>query len=190
MKDKQAARQAAIEDAVTKLLRTMDIDLRAEPYRETPRRVAKMILELLSGMNKKNEPKLTLFKNEGYKDILILRDIPFYSLCAHHMLPMFGHVSIAYIPGTKIVGLSKFPRVVKYFASRLQVQEDLTRELADFLHKRLRALGVFVIIKARHLCLEMRGAGTHDVETVSSAIRGIFETRASTKEEALKLLMS
>jgi GTP cyclohydrolase I len=85
MKEKQAARQAAIEDAVTKLLRTMDIDLRAEPYRETPRRVATMILELVSGMDKKNEPKLTLFKNEGYKDILILGDIPFYSLCAHQM---------------------------------------------------------------------------------------------------------
>jgi GTP cyclohydrolase I len=101
---------------------------------------------------------------------------------------MFGHVSIAYIPGKKIVGLSKLPRIVKYFSARLQVQEDFTRELADYLQKKLEAEGVFVIVRARHLCMEMRGAKTHDVETVSSAVRGVFEVRASTKEEALRLM--
>jgi GTP cyclohydrolase I len=190
MKETEDARQIAIEDAVKKILRAMDIDLHADPYRDTPRRVARMILELMSGMDEKNEPKLTLFKNEGYRDILMLKKIPFYSLCAHHMLPMFGHVSVAYIPGAKIVGLSKIPRIVKYFASRLQLQEDFTRELADFLYKKLSAMGVLVLVEARHLCLEMRGAKTHDIETFSSAVRGIFETRTSTKDEALRLLTS
>ena len=190
MKVKEEARRAAIEDAMRTVLKTLGVDLNSDPYRDTPKRVATMTLELLSGMDGKNEPKLTLFKNTGYKDILILKKIPFYSLCAHHLLPMFGDVSIAYIPGTKIVGLSKLPRIVKYFASRLQVQEDFTRELADFLYKKLKAMGVLVVVKARHLCLEMRGARANNVETVSSAVRGVFESSAPTREEALRLLTS
>jgi GTP cyclohydrolase I len=188
MNSKEKARQDAIEDSIRTILRTLGVDLDSETYRETPTRVATMASELLSGMNKENEPKLTLFKNTGYRDILILKKIPFYSICAHHLLPMFGEVSIAYIPGAKIVGLSKFPRIVKYFASRLQVQEDFTRELADFLQKELKAMGVLVVVKARHLCLEMRGAKAGNVETVSSAIRGVFETSVPTREEALRLL--
>jgi GTP cyclohydrolase I len=188
MNTKERALRGAIEDGVRTVLGILGVDLDSEMYRETPTRVATMALEFLSGMDKENEPKLTLFKNTGYRDILILKRIPFYSICAHHLLPMFGEVSIAYIPGTKIVGLSKLARVVKYFASRLQVQEDFTRELADFLQKKLEAMGVFVIVKARHLCLEMRGARAGNVETVSSAIRGIFETSVPTREEALRLL--
>lgn len=190
MKAKEEVRKVEIENTVEEILETLGVDLDSEPFKDTPRRVATMALELLSGMDKKNEPKLTLFKNTGYRDILILKKIPFYSLCAHHLLPMFRHVSTAYIPGIKIVGLSKLPRIVKYFASRLQVQEDFTRELADFLYKKLSAMGVLVVVGARHLCMEMRGVRTSEVETVSSAVRGIFETRASTKEEALRLLMS
>lgn len=181
-------RQAAIEDHVRDILKILHVDLDAQQFRGTPTRIARMTFELLAGMDKKNEPKLTLFENTGYRDILILKDIPFHSLCAHHLLPMFGHVSIAYIPGKKIVGLSKLPRVVAFFSARLQVQEELTKELADYLHKKLGARGVFVIVKARHLCMEMRGAKTHDVDTVSSAVRGIFDTHASTKAEALRLM--
>ena len=103
-------------------------------------------------------------------------------------MPMFGHVSVAYIPGRKMVGLSKLPRVVKFFSARLQVQEDFAKELADYLHRKLGAKGVFVVVKARHLCMEMRGAKTHDAETVSSAVHGVFDTRASTKAEALRLM--
>jgi GTP cyclohydrolase I len=190
MKTKDRARQTAIEDTVRNILGILEVDRDSETYRDTPTRVATMALELLSGMDKENEPKLTLFKNTGYRDILILKKIPFYSICAHHLLPMFGDVSIAYIPGTRIVGLSKLPRIVKYFASRLQVQEDFTRELADFLHRKLKAMGVLVVVKARHLCLEMRGARTGNVETVSSAVRGLFETSVPTREEALRLLTS
>jgi len=190
MKTKEEDIRARIEGAVRTILECLKVDLNSETYKGTPARVATMALELLAGMDKANEPKLTLFENTGYRDILMLKKIPFYSICAHHMLPMFGEVSIAYIPGSKIVGLSKLPRVVKYFSSRLQVQEDFTKELADFLYKRLKAMGVLVVVKARHLCLEMRGARAGNVETVSSAIRGIFETSVPTKEEALRLLTS
>jgi GTP cyclohydrolase I len=188
MKSEVDRRQAAIEEHAREALRILGVDLKAEQFRDTPARIARMAFELLAGMDKSNEPELTLFENTGYRDILMVKDIPFYSLCAHHLLPMFGHVSIAYIPGKKIVGLSKLPRIVKFFSARLQVQEDFTRELADYLQEKLEALGVFVIVKARHLCMEMRGAKTHDVETLSSAVRGVFETRATTKEEALRLM--
>ena len=157
-------------------------------YRNTPRRVAMMYIEIFAGLDEKNEPKLTLFDNPGYRDILALKRIPFYSLCSHHLAPIFGEVSIAYIPGEKIVGLSKFPRIVKYFASRPQVQEEFTKNLADYLYEKLKARGVLVLIKARHLCMEMRGPRAHHVQTVSSAIRGTFERNPSTKEEALKIL--
>ena len=188
MKSEANHRQTAIEEHVREILKILKVDLNAEQFRETPRRIARMAFELLAGMDDKNEPKLTLFENTGYRDILIVKDIPFYSLCAHHSLPMFGHVSIAYVPGKKIVGLSKLPRIVKFFSARLQVQEDFTKELADYLHRKLGAQGVFVIVKARHLCMEMRGARTHDAETLSSAVRGVFDTRASTKAEALRLM--
>jgi len=188
MKSNVDPRQVAVEQHLRETLTILGVDLKTEQFRDTPRRIARMAFELLAGMDKNNEPKLTLFKNTGYRDILIVKDIPFYSLCAHHLLPMFGHVSIAYIPDKKIVGLSKLPRVVKFFSARLQVQEDFTRELADYLQQKLEALGVFVIVRARHLCMEMRGAKTHDAETMSSAVRGIFDTRPSTKEEALRLM--
>jgi GTP cyclohydrolase I len=188
MKPESGPRQLAIEEHVREILKILKVDLNAEQFRETPKRIARMAFELLAGMEEKNEPKLTLFENTGYRDILIVKDIPFYSLCAHHSLPMFGHVSVAYVPGKKIVGLSKLPRVVRFFSARLQVQEEFTKGLADYLHKKLGAEGVFVIVKARHLCMEMRGARTHDAETVSSAVRGVFDTRASTKAEALRLM--
>ena len=188
MKSEVDPRQAAVEEHVRAILKILNVDLKAEQFRDTPTRIARMAFELLAGMEKKNEPRLTLFENTGYRDILILKDIPFYSLCAHHSLPMFGHVSIAYIPGKKVVGLSKLPRIVEFFSARLQVQEDFTKELADYLQKKLGARGIFVIVKARHLCMEMRGAKTHDVDTVSSAVRGVFDTLASTKAEALRLM--
>jgi GTP cyclohydrolase I len=147
-----------------------------------------MYVELFAGLDSSREPRITLFENPGYRDILCLKRIPFFSLCSHHLLPIFGDISIAYIPGEKILGLSKFPRIVKYFASRPQVQEDLTKELADYLFEKVRAKGVLVLIRARHMCMEMRGPRAYRVETVSSAIRGTFERNPSTKEEALKIL--
>ena len=170
------------------ILDAFQVDKKSEMYRHTPRRVTKMYMEMFTGLDSSKEPKITLFKNPGYRDILCLKRIPFYSLCSHHLLPIFGDVSIAYIPGEKILGLSKFPRIVNYFAARPQVQEDLTKELTDYLFEKLQAKGMLVLIRARHLCMEMRGPRAHHVETVSSAIRGTFERNASTKEEALKIL--
>ncbi len=185
---KSESRQTKLEDAVRMILDEFQIDKKSEMYQHTPRRVARMYMEIFAGLDEKNEPKLTLFDNPGYRDILALKRIPFYSLCSHHLVPIFGEVSIAYIPGEKIVGLSKLPRIVKYFASRPQVQEELTKNLADYLYEKLRARGVLVLIKAKHLCMEMRGPRAHHVQTVSSAIRGTFERNPSTKEEALKIL--
>jgi GTP cyclohydrolase I len=185
---KDEARRKRIEVSVRSILDEFYIPKESEMYRNTPKRVARMYLEVFAGLDESNEPKLTLFDNPGYRDILALRRIPFYSLCSHHLLPIFGEVSIAYIPGEKIVGLSKLPRIVKYFASRPQIQEDLTKRLADYLYEKLKAGGVLVLIKAKHLCMEMRGPRAHHVQTVSSAIRGTFEQHPSTKEEALKIL--
>jgi GTP cyclohydrolase I len=183
-------REKRIEDAIRSILKEFKIDEQSETYQNTPRRVAHMFIELFSGMDDENEPQTTVFDNPGYRDILTIKNIPFYSMCTHHLLPMFGHVSIAYIPRDKILGLSKFPRIVKYFASKPQVQEEFTRELTDYLYRKLGARGVMVMVNARHLCMEMRGVKTHNVEAVSSAIRGSFETNPSTKEEALRILMS
>ena len=180
--------QRRIEQAVRTILKEIGVEEGTEVYRNTPRRVYGMYSELFAGMKLENEPSITSFKNPGYRDILAIRDIPFYSMCEHHLLPIFGSVSIAYIPGEKIVGLSKLPRTVKYFASRPQVQERLTSQIADFLFSRLGARGVMVTIKARHMCMEMRGAKSHRSETISNAIRGSFETHPETKEEALRLL--
>lgn len=179
-----------IEKAERELLDALGFDKKSEAHRNTPRRVARMYMEVFSGSYHTDElSKITLFDNPGYHDILCLKDIPFYSMCIHHLLPMFGTVSVAYVPDKKIVGLSKVPRIVKHFASRPQVQEELTHDLAEYFHVKLKSKGVMVMIKARHLCMEMRGVKAHDIETISSAIRGSFETNPATKEEALKLIL-
>lgn len=187
---KEKKRIDKIEEAIRSILDEFNIDKDSEMYKNTPKRMAQMYLEIFAGLDKDKEPRLTLFDNPGYRDILSLKRIPFYSLCSHHLLPFFGEISIAYIPGEKIVGLSKIPRVVKYFASRPQVQEDLTKELTDYLFEKLKARGVLVLIEAKHLCMEMRGPRAHHVKTVSSAIRGTFEKHPSTKDEALKILLA
>lgn len=182
--------QKRMEEAVRIILKEIGIEEGTEVYRNTPKRVAAMYAEVFAGLDGENEPGITSFKNPGYRDILAIRDVPFYSMCEHHLLPIFGTVSIAYIPGERIVGLSKIPRTVKYFASRPQVQERLTSQVADFLYQKLGAKGVMVTMKARHMCMEMRGARAHHSETISNAIRGSFETHPETKEEALRLLSS
>ncbi|MEM3851717.1 MAG: GTP cyclohydrolase I FolE [Methanomassiliicoccales archaeon] len=180
--------QKKIEDAVRVILAEIGVDKDSEVFRNTPARVYRMYSEIFSGMDDENEPDITSFRNPGYRDILAVRDMPFYSMCEHHLLPIFGTVSVAYIPGDKIVGLSKLPRTVKFFAARPQVQERLTSEIADYLYKKLGAKGVMVMIKARHMCMEMRGAKAFRSETISSAIRGVFEEKTASKDEALRIL--
>ena len=178
-----------IEALFKEILKEIGIEEDTEVFKNTPKRIARSYKEIFAGMDDGNEPKITLFKNPGYNDILSVKDIPFYSMCEHHLLPFFGTVSIAYIPGDEILGLSKFPRITKFFAAKPQVQERLTKEIADFINEKVKAKGVLVVIKARHMCMEMRGVKSGNAQTRSSAIRGIFKESKETREEALKLLL-
>ncbi len=155
---------------------------------ETPERVAKMYLEMFGGLAEGAEPNITFFPNEErYTAMVIEKDIPFYSLCSHHFVPFHGHAHVAYIPKEKIVGLSKMPRIVEFYARRPQLQERLTEQVAGFLAEKLSPQGVMVVVEARHLCVEMRGVKKPGALTVTSAIRGIFFNRP-VREEFLDLL--
>jgi GTP cyclohydrolase I len=155
---------------------------------ETPERVAKMYLEMFSGLSEGAEPKVTFFPNdERYASMVMEKDIPFYSMCSHHFVPFYGHAHLAYIPNDKIVGLSKMPRILEFYARRPQLQERLTEQIAGFLEDKLSPQGVMVVIEARHLCVEMRGVKKPGALTVTSAIRGIFYNK-SVREEFLDLL--
>ena len=154
----------------------------------TDRRVARMYLDIFSGLDEGTRPKLTTFPNEEhYTSMVMEKDIPFYSMCAHHFVPFYGHGHIAYIPNDKIVGLSKLPRLLDFFARRPQIQERLTEQVAGVLEEELRPQGVMVVIEARHLCVEMRGIKKPGAVTVTSALRGIFLQKA-VREEFLDLM--
>jgi GTP cyclohydrolase I len=155
---------------------------------ETPERVARMYLEMFHGLSEGAEPKVTVFPNEErYTAMVMEKDIPFYSMCSHHFVPFYGHAHIAYIPNERIVGLSKMPRIVEFYACRPQLQERLTEQIAGFMAEKLLPQGVMVVIEARHLCVEMRGVKKPGALTVTSAIRGIFFNRP-VREEFLDLL--
>jgi GTP cyclohydrolase I len=155
---------------------------------ETPERVAKMYLEMFGGLAEGAEPDITFFPNdEHYKAMVIEKDIPFYSMCSHHFIPFYGHAHLAYIPNQRIIGLSKMPRIVDFYAHRPQLQERLTEQVAQFLTDKLAPQGVMVVVEARHLCVEMRGIKKPGALTVTSAIRGIFYNRP-VREEFLDLL--
>jgi GTP cyclohydrolase I len=139
----------------------------------TPDRVAELYLELLAGSP--SLPELTSFPNaDGLREAVVMRDIPVYSVCAHHWVPFFGQAEVAYVPGERIVGLSKLARVVEHFARRGQVQERLTEQIAGFLDTELRPRGVMVVIEARHLCMEMRGVRLPGTVTRTTAVRGLY----------------
>lgn len=170
------------------LMRELNLDLDDPNYAETPQRVAKMYLEMFHGLREGAEPKVTTFPNEeGYHHMVIEREIPFYSMCAHHFVPFYGHAHIAYIPESTIVGLSKLPRILEFYAKRPQLQERLTEQVAEFLWDKLRPQGVMVVIEARHLCVEMRGVKKPGALTTTSALRGCFADR-KVREEFLALL--
>lgn len=173
---------------VEAILDQLGVDRSDPNLQDTPRRVAAMFLEMFHGLKEGAEPAVTVFPNEeGYSAMVMERDIPFYSMCAHHLVPFYGHAHIAYIPGKHIVGLSKIPRILEFYAKRPQIQERLTEQVADFLWQRLEPLGVMVVIEARHLCMEMRGVKKPGTLTVTSAIRGAFEN-ARVREEFLGFL--
>ena len=170
------------------VMRELNLDLDDPNYQETPERVAKMYLEMFHGLREGAEPKVTTFPNEeGYHHMVIEKEIPFYSMCAHHLVPFYGHAHIAYIPESTIVGLSKLPRILEFYAKRPQLQERLTEQVAEYLWSRLKPLGVMVVIEARHLCVEMRGVKKAGALTTTSALRGCFGDRM-VRDEFLALL--
>ena len=170
------------------IIELLGLDLSDPNLAETPERVAKMYIELFGGLAEGAEPDITFFPNdEHYTAMVIEKDIPFYSLCAHHFVPFYGKAHISYIPRDKIVGLSKMPRILEFYARRPQLQERLTEQVAGFLAEKLSPQGVMVVIEARHLCVEMRGVKKPGALTVTSAIRGIFFNRP-VREEFLDLL--
>ncbi|HLA08588.1 MAG TPA: GTP cyclohydrolase I FolE [Anaerolineales bacterium] len=178
-------------DAARKLIRGLLQVVGEDPEREglknTPDRVARMYAELLSGY--KEEPARivngALF-NINYDEMVIVRDIEFYSLCEHHMLPFIGRAHVAYIPAGKVIGLSKIPRIVDMYARRLQIQERMTRQIADFLQETLEPQGVAVVVEAMHLCSMMRGVMKHDARMTTSAMLGSFRARLATRQEFLE----
>jgi GTP cyclohydrolase I len=183
-----AAKVEEIRKSVCRILDTLGLDRTDPNLVETPARVAKMYLELFGGLEEGAEPKVTLFPNdERYSAMVIEKDVPFYSMCSHHLIPFYGHAHMAYIPNDTIIGLSKMPRILDFYAHRPQLQERLTEQIAGFLAQKLTPQGVMVVVEARHLCVEMRGVKKPGALTVTSAIRGIFYNRP-VREEFLDLL--
>lgn len=173
---------------VRALLTELGLDLTDPNLRETDLRVAKMYLEMFQGVLEGSEPDIKTFPNdEGYSAMVMEKEIPFYSMCAHHLVPFYGHAHIGYIPRDRIIGLSKMARVVEFYAKRPQLQERLTEQVVTFLHEQLEPLGTMVVVEARHLCVEMRGVKKPGAVTVTSAIRGTFH-RKEVREEFLDLL--
>jgi len=184
----QDARIDRIAGHVRGMLTELGLDLADDNLRETDRRVAKMYLEMFHGLEEGAEPKVTTFPNaEHYSAMVMEKQIPFYSMCAHHLVPFYGHAHLAYIPNDTILGLSKFARILEFYAKRPQLQERLTEQVANYLETRLKPQGVMVVIEARHLCVEMRGVKKPGAMTVTSAIRGTFYQKP-VREEFLDLL--
>ena len=177
-----------IKKGVRLILEGIGEDLRRSGLKDTPRRVADMYEEIFAGLGVPQEEMLKLIEGETHDEMILLKDIPFYSVCEHHLLPFIGKAHIAYIPSGRIVGLSELAKVLEYFAKRPQVQERLTSQLADMIMEKLRPRGAMVIIDAEHLCMSMRGIKKAGTRTVTSAVRGIFRTKASTREELLELI--
>jgi GTP cyclohydrolase I len=170
------------------ILTTLGLDLKDPNLAETDLRVAKMYLEMFHGLQEGAEPKVTTFPNEEcYSHMVMEKEIPFYSMCAHHLVPFYGHAHIAYIPNERILGLSKFARILEFYAKRPQLQERLTEQVVTYLDEKLRPQGAMVVIEARHLCVEMRGVKKPGALTVTSALRGIFHQK-TVREEFLDLL--
>lgn len=178
-----------IQKGVKLILEGIGEDPKRPGIRETPERVARMYEEIFIGLETDTGEILKAIRGESHDEIVLLKDIPFYSVCEHHLLPFIGKVHVAYIPsGGKIVGLSDLVKAVDVLAKRLQVQERLTTQLADLIMNRLKPKGAMVIIDAEHLCISMRGVKKSGSRTVTSAVRGIFRTKQSTREELLELL--
>lgn len=177
-----------VETLVAALLRRLGEDPEREGLRETPRRVRESLAFLTQGYHQTPEAAIgTALFAEEYDELVLVRDIKFHSLCEHHLLPFFGTVHIGYLPAGRIIGLSKIPRLVDVFARRLQVQERLTRQLAEAMQLLVAPVGVGVIIEAQHLCMQMRGVQRRESSAVTSCLLGAFRDDARTRAEFLAL---
>ncbi|MBN2120596.1 MAG: GTP cyclohydrolase I FolE [Candidatus Omnitrophica bacterium] len=177
-----------IEKAVRMILEAVGADLERKDIASTPKRVAQMYEEILSGQHKDPTKELEVILEQRHDEVILLRDIPLYSVCEHHLLPFVGRAHVAYIPDKRITGLSKLARVVDVLSKRLQVQERLTTQIASSIMKKLKPKGVIVVIEAEHLCMSMRGVKKPGAVTVTSVVRGIFRKNQKTRQEALSLI--
>jgi GTP cyclohydrolase I len=176
-----------IQSAVKKILQAVGENPERDGLKRTPERIARMYAELLSGyqMDPVAVVNDALFEVK-YDEMVLVRDIEFYSLCEHHLLPFMGRVHVAYIPDGKVLGLSKIPRIVDLYARRLQVQERMTRQIADFIRDLLHPQGVAVVVEALHLCMSMRGVQKHNARLTTSAMHGAFRANLATRQEFLE----
>jgi GTP cyclohydrolase I len=181
--------QEKIRDAVLMILEAIGEDPEREGLRDTPDRVARMYAEIFRGLGENPAQYLECIFNEEHDEMILVKDIPFHSMCEHHLVPFIGKAHVAYIPRNgKITGLSKLTRVVESFARRPQVQERLTREIADIIMEELNPLGVAVVVEAEHLCISFRGVKKPGTKTVTSAVRGLFRNSAKTRAEFFSLV--
>jgi GTP cyclohydrolase I len=182
-------KEEEFEQAVTKVLELLGEDPKREGLLKTPSRVAKALQFLTEGYHQ--DPKEILNQalfSTSNDEMVLVRDIEFYSMCEHHMLPIIGRAHVAYIPDGKVVGLSKIPRIVNVYARRLQIQEQMTEQIADAILETIKPKGVAVVVHARHMCMEMRGVQKINSTTVSSALRGLFKRDERTRNEFYNLI--
>ena len=179
-----------VEEGVRLILEGVGEDVGREGLKETPRRVAEMYREIFAGLHEDPEAVVDAVLDVGHDEMIMVRDIPLYSTCEHHLVPFSGRAHVAYVPGEdgRITGLSKLARLVDVLARRPQVQERLTSEVAEVLERVLKPRGVFVVIEAEHLCMSMRGVKKPGSVTVTSAVRGVFKSDARTRAEAMGLI--
>ncbi|MEM1303645.1 MAG: GTP cyclohydrolase I FolE, partial [Planctomycetota bacterium] len=178
----------AIEDAVRVILKAVGEDPQRPGLLDTPRRVAKMYAEMFSGLHVDPARHLKVTFPEEYDELVLVRDIPFTSMCEHHLLPFSGTAHIGYLPNGVVTGLSKLARVVEEVARRPQVQERLTQQIADMIQTELGVTGVAVVVQAEHSCMSIRGVKKPGSETVTSALRGVFKTNAASRAEVMSLV--
>lgn len=181
----------AIENAIREILHSIGEDPERKGLLKTPERVANMYKELFWGVKKDPKDEITIIHEENHDEIILVRDIPFYSICEHHLVPFFGLAHVAYLPRNgKITGLSKLARVVECSARRPQLQERMTSQIANALDEKLNPIGVAVVIEAEHLCMSMRGIKKSGSQTVTSVLKGIFQTNPASRAEVLSLIHS
>ncbi len=184
--------QEAVKQAVTSIIKAIGEDPDREGLKGTPRRVAEMYAEIFGGLHKDPRNELSVVYEAGHREMVVLRDIPFYSMCEHHLLPFYGVAHIGYIPDAdgRVVGISKLARVVEIVARRPQIQERMTTEIADAIMDGLAPAGVVVVVKAEHMCMVMRGIKKPGASITTSAIRGVFRTHADTRAEFFSLVQA